>query len=863
MIIVSVEQDGSRLRVRTKYNARFVEAAREVPGMTWDKSTKSYIAYEHTIPLLTQRMSEHGLNCKISRVSSIKGEASKFKPMPLASSLSSTLRPYQLEGAQTLLASPGWVLDWGMRVGKTPTGSVALASALASGQVRTALILYPGGVKAEWDRQFTQFSGGLPLTPLEGFTQLTADEKNELIRRPFLALGCGYEILEGQIKNEQTGRPMRTKELREDLREILQARGKFIALADELQMLQNRKAGRTMAAAQLARLPNCEARWGLTGTLQRNTPKNLWQPLDFIQPDGWGGYWNFAKRYCNPPEAPIWMGDFSFKALGEIQIGDEVIGWKRVVGKRAKTEKHGRDQLVRAKVLSIHLRQAPVVRVGLASGHWLRCTADHLWLATNNAAALGYGYLPPKMGRDLIQIVDINTPVIADARLAGWVAGMYDGEGTGAFISQSSVVNPTTWNQLDHALTVLGIPHSMRRDTKASAGGAQILGGRAGFLRFLKICRPVRRSRWDQVILGGRFRNPDEVVSIRPDGVSEVISMKTTTGNYVAWGYASKNCEAYEGEHGWVDDGSSNEEELNGRIRSFSSKLTRQDVAPWLPKSERTIQPCSLTGAAMKTYVQQEKIIGGAAIAAIRGSADETALRQLASLTAPSKVEKLVERVRAHQLQGNKVVVFSHFHETLDVAEQALLKAGIVPHCAPGSKPPEQRKKRIEEWKADPTPAPLLVNTLSSGVGIDLADATAAIFVELSYVPADFLQAEARIQDVHLGKRTTPPLYEYLICRGTIDEDMGIALLSKLSSIDRTVGVDDDARDVADTLRNSGLINSGAAGLVDERESTIDSVIERMKARMRGEMSDPSASLAASVEAAFDEGEAIEEEESE
>lgn len=40
--------------------------------------------------------------------------------------------------------------------------------------------------------------------------------------------------------------------------------------------------------------------------------------------------------------------------------------------------------------------------------------------------------------------------------------------------------------------------------------------------------------------LGGMF---DKVVKIEPDGNEIVYSMQTTTGNYVVWGYASKNCQ--------------------------------------------------------------------------------------------------------------------------------------------------------------------------------------------------------------------------------------------------------------------------------------------------------------------------------
>src|SRR5579871_345513 len=33
------------------------------------------------------------------------------------------------------------------------------------------------------------------------------------------------------------------------------------------------------------------------------------------------------RDWCNTPEAPVWMGDYSFKPIGEINVGDEVIGW--------------------------------------------------------------------------------------------------------------------------------------------------------------------------------------------------------------------------------------------------------------------------------------------------------------------------------------------------------------------------------------------------------------------------------------------------------------------------------------------------------------------------------------------------------
>jgi hypothetical protein len=54
----------------------------------------------------------------------------------------------------------------------------------------------------------------------------------------------------------------------------------------------------------------------------------------------------------------------------------------------------------------------------------------------------------------------------------------------------------------------------------------------------------VKRGFLAEKILGGkRFGQRDRIVAVEPAGESEVISLTTETGNYVAWGYASKNCD--------------------------------------------------------------------------------------------------------------------------------------------------------------------------------------------------------------------------------------------------------------------------------------------------------------------------------
>lgn len=279
---------------------------------------------------------------------------------------------------------------------------------------------------------------------------------------------------------------------------------------------------------------------------------------DYIDEQGasWDGpgvvcHEGYRHWYCNPPEAPIWMADLTFKPLGEVRVGDEVIGWGPGPNLRASRAKNPdkpsavRDALQVSTVLSIAEREAPIVRVEMESGRVVRCTADHRWLNGQRPGRNSPSYwITPKVGRYLSHVVDEPPEVPADLeRLAGWLGGIYDGEGSWIQISQCPEVNPEVHAAIEAALNKLDIPHTAGGPTN---GGHffTLTGGRQGYLEFLHKCQPVKRSSIANKIIGGkRFAQKDRIVSVEPDGYGTVLSMTTTTGNYVAWGYASRNCD--------------------------------------------------------------------------------------------------------------------------------------------------------------------------------------------------------------------------------------------------------------------------------------------------------------------------------
>lgn len=340
--------------------------------------------------------------------------------------------------------------------------------------------------------------------------------------------------------------------------------------------------------------------------------------------------------------------------------------------------------------------------------------------------------------------------------------------------------------------------------------------------------------------------------------------------------FTERYCDGHKDELGhWDDWGTSNEDELAARLRGMSFRKLRAEVAEWLPKTDRNVIMCEMEKDQLKSYKKLERHFAPQAASALSGrgesQAAEAGLRQLVAATSAAKIPTAIERARLHAHdRGVKVICAAHFHETLMGLDNAFdqeapsWQDGAAPHfCAGGWKTPAKRREIIEQWRSCPGPSILLINSLSSGVGIDLADAEVMIHLELEWVPADLGQLEARIQDMHLGKRKTPPIHEYLLAKYTVDESMAKALLEKIKSIEAVVGKDVETAGVASALRGTDLTESGRLGLPDNNRETVLAALLSINARwgeVSGEADDGKAALAGDFAAHWDDEEAVEEE---
>lgn len=247
-----------------------------------------------------------------------------------------------------------------------------------------------------------------------------------------------------------------------------------------------------------------------------------------------------AHFACNPGEAPIWMSDLSFKRLDEIQVGDEVVGWTREIG--------AKSVLTTSRVEAVHVYQnAPVVNVTFESGRTLRCTPNHLWKTMSYGGPAGSEYfMEPEVGREFVHVID-PTPELPPelAYKAAWLGGIFDGEGDGrnkVGMSQSDK-NPAVSERIRAYLNDLGFKIWKEREKRPGydMNRFYLRGGRSEFVRFANWTNPAQIHKIVEACLGAKWRTGDRVVSVEPDGFDTVYGLTTSTSNYVAWGFASKN----------------------------------------------------------------------------------------------------------------------------------------------------------------------------------------------------------------------------------------------------------------------------------------------------------------------------------
>jgi hypothetical protein len=243
---------------------------------------------------------------------------------------------------------------------------------------------------------------------------------------------------------------------------------------------------------------------------------------------------------CNPGYAPVLMADWTFKRFDEVRVGDKVIGFEN-------WHSGHRNRFVVSTVKEIRSRISNVSKVTFTDGSNLVCTPEHNWY-TGRHDLTHSSYLPAKVGRKMTRAVKVR----AWGSVTDWqyLAGIIDGEGACKYgsisIHQSHVHNPRVTQKIRETLDTLGLEYDDRKDDKPGSTTFVLSGGRQTKVDLINLANPAKKDQ----IADNLWAYPGNVISeeinveaIEPAGEENVFSMETTSGNYVVWGFLSKNCQ--------------------------------------------------------------------------------------------------------------------------------------------------------------------------------------------------------------------------------------------------------------------------------------------------------------------------------
>lgn len=261
-------------------------------------------------------------------------------------------------------------------------------------------------------------------------------------------------------------------------------------------------------------------------------------------------------------------------------------------------------------------------------------------------------------------------------------------------------------------------------------------------------------------------------------------------------GFAYRYCAARRGVYSIDTTGTSNLQELLGRLQFCVHKLTYAETHRDLPPKRRRSLYLRAEDQDRATLKDRKRFDQDMRRAAKFGSAAvlEARLAESAALKRSAVVGLAVETGQAR----GKVVIFTGRTEDADALLLALRKSssgiftGSNSWCAHGKNTtPEQREKIREAYMAAPGPAVLVSLGQAMGTAYNLHDTDHAIFAMLPWTGGDLHQWEQRFSRQGMLRKV---LITYVVNVGSVDEHVVARLVSKLPAMEEVAGDAETAR---------------------------------------------------------------------
>lgn len=269
---------------------------------------------------------------------------------------------------------------------------------------------------------------------------------------------------------------------------------------------------------------------------------------------GGSGFFN-----CLDPETPVLTADLRWVPIRTLCPGDEIVAVDEDV------ESGCQRKVRRATVINRWTTRKKAYRLTFDDGRSVVCSGDHRWLCQINGKARIAKWRVTRGDCDArsigpgTKIFELVEPWDKDdSRDAGYLAGMYDGEGCisnrtksskgfEVFVSQKpgAVLNLTLQLLKEKGFVPMPCNSASYRKTTDRTAEQWSIRGLGQVLRFLGQIRPERLlAKAHLAYEGGSMRGVGTrtVVSVEELPEQELVDISTTTGTFIADGLVSHNC---------------------------------------------------------------------------------------------------------------------------------------------------------------------------------------------------------------------------------------------------------------------------------------------------------------------------------
>ncbi len=263
--------------------------------------------------------------------------------------------------------------------------------------------------------------------------------------------------------------------------------------------------------------------------------------------------------------------------------------------------------------------------------------------------------------------------------------------------------------------------------------------------------------------------------------------------------YAYEFCDPKPGRRGGVDyRGATNLDRLHLLVSRVMIRRTKREVMKDLPRKTYSVIPVDINNLAEYEQASTDfarwyrKTKGEAAGRRAASAVDFVKVQALLSLVGEGKIPVLKDWIQNWLYETNqKLVVFTRHVPVINTLCRSFPGACRVD----GTTSTGNRSKVVRQFQDDKKRRLFFGNIQAAGEGITLTAASAVLFAELSWTPAEHVQAEDRV--LRIGQKASHVDIYYMVARGTIEEKMLATLDQKRRITGHVVDGTTDLREVA------------------------------------------------------------------